>query len=187
MELAAALPAHATVAMLIMQSLCQTLPKGSKILVLEAHQGVGYLCLQLARHLRPGAAGTRDLWTVAQCPLHVREAENICREAGAMDVLRDDPLPVIHSIHEGSFDVVIDTVGGRRRGLQLPSSPAATRSLILESFPQSTTPRAASCITLAASLRLSATRSPTRMRPGTTTRRRSGRSVVRSLRRTRRP
>ncbi|BGO88796.1 hypothetical protein NBRC10512_006936 [Rhodotorula toruloides] len=113
-ELAAALPAAATSAMLIMQSLCNQLPKGSKVLVLNAHQGVGYFCLQLAHHYRPGVSGSRDLWMVAQCPLHVLDAETICREAGATDMLRDEPLAALNSIHEGSFDAVIDTIGGRR-------------------------------------------------------------------------
>ncbi|BGP22095.1 hypothetical protein JCM10295v2_000972 [Rhodotorula toruloides] len=109
-ELAAALPAAATTAMLIMQSLCNQLPKGSKVLVLNAHQSIGYLCLQFAHHYRPGVSGSRDLWMVAQCPLHVLDAETVCREAGATDVLRDEPLAALNSIHEGSFDVVIDNI-----------------------------------------------------------------------------
>ncbi|BGP29300.1 hypothetical protein JCM10296v2_001038 [Rhodotorula toruloides] len=113
-ELAAALPAAATSAMLIMQSLCNQLPKGSKVLVLNAHQRVGFFCLQLAHHYRPGVSGSRDLWMVAQCPLHVLDAETVCREAGATDMLRDEPLAALNSIHEGSFDAVIDTIGGRR-------------------------------------------------------------------------
>ncbi|GAA5959867.1 hypothetical protein JCM8115_004886 [Rhodotorula mucilaginosa] len=113
-ELAAALPAPAASAMLIMQSLCQSLPKGSKVLVLNGHHGTGNLCLQLARHLRPGVEGTRDLWMVAQCPIFIRDAEKVCRDAGATEVLRDEPLAAINGLHEGSFDAVIDTVGGRR-------------------------------------------------------------------------
>ncbi|GJN87879.1 hypothetical protein Rhopal_000834-T1 [Rhodotorula paludigena] len=113
-ELLAALPAAATTAMLIMQSLCDTLPRGSKVLVLGAHQGVGHLCLQLARHYRPGVSGSRDLWMVAQCPIAVIDGETVCRDAGATDVLRDEPLAAINGLHEGSFDVVIDTLGGRR-------------------------------------------------------------------------
>lgn len=101
--------------MLIMQSLCQSLPKGSKVLVLNGHHGTGNLCLQLARHLRPGVEGTRDLWMVAQCPIFIRDAEKVCRDAGATEVLRDEPLAAINGLHEGSFDAVIDTVGGRRR------------------------------------------------------------------------
>ncbi|GAA5902846.1 hypothetical protein JCM8208_006491 [Rhodotorula glutinis] len=113
-ELSAALPSAATSAMLIMQSLCDSLPKGSKVLVLNAHTGVGYLCLQLAHHYRPGVAGSRDLWMVAQCPMSVSDGEATLREAGATDVLREEPLAAINGLHEGSFDVVIDTMGGRR-------------------------------------------------------------------------
>ncbi|GAA5831303.1 hypothetical protein JCM11251_007828 [Rhodosporidiobolus azoricus] len=110
----ASVPAAAATAMLIMSSLCAELPKGSKILVLNAHRGVGHLCLQLAAHLRPGASGGRDLWMVAQCPIRVNEGEVLCKEAGATDVLRDEPLAAINGLHEGSFDAVIDTIGGRR-------------------------------------------------------------------------
>ncbi|KPV76840.1 uncharacterized protein RHOBADRAFT_64598 [Rhodotorula graminis WP1] len=97
-----------------MQSLCDSLPKGSKVLVLNAHTGVGYLCLQLAHHYRPGVAGSRDLWMVAQCSMSVSDGETTLREAGATDVLREEPLAAINGLHEGSFDVVIDTMGGRR-------------------------------------------------------------------------
>ncbi|GAA5877658.1 hypothetical protein JCM1840_004970 [Sporobolomyces johnsonii] len=113
-EQLAVLPAVAIAAMQIMESLCSELPKGSKVLVLNAHQGIGYLCLQLARYLRPGAAGTRDLWMAAQCPNSLQNGEVICKEAGASEVLRDEPLAALNGIHEGSFDVVIDTIGGRR-------------------------------------------------------------------------
>ncbi|GAA5932032.1 hypothetical protein JCM3775_004218 [Rhodotorula graminis] len=113
-EISAALPSAATSAMLIMQSLCDSLPKGSKVLVLNAHTGVGYLCLQLAHHYRPGVAGSRDLWMVAQCSMSVSDGETTLREAGATDVLREEPLAAINGLHEGSFDVVIDTMGGRR-------------------------------------------------------------------------
>jgi len=105
--------------MLIMQSLCDSLPKGSKVLVLNAHTGVGYLCLQLAHHYRPGVAGARDLWMVAQCSMSVTDGEAALREAGATDVLREEPLAAINGLHEGSFDVVIDTMGGRRRASSL--------------------------------------------------------------------
>ncbi|GAA5974524.1 hypothetical protein JCM21900_006294 [Sporobolomyces salmonicolor] len=113
-EQLAVLPAAAITAMQIMESLCSELPKGSKVLVLNAHQGIGRLCLQLGRYLRPGAAGTRDLWMAAQCPTSLHNGEVVCKEAGASEVFRDEPLAALNSIHEGSFDVVIDTIGGRR-------------------------------------------------------------------------
>ncbi|GAA6000765.1 hypothetical protein JCM10207_004648 [Rhodosporidiobolus poonsookiae] len=113
-EQLASLPAAATVAMLIMQTLSRELPKGSKVLVLNAHQGVGRLCLQLAKHLRPGVGGSRDLWMVAQCPLALNDGDVVCLQAGATEVIRDEPLAAINGLHEGSFDAVIDTIGGRR-------------------------------------------------------------------------
>ncbi|GAA5824878.1 hypothetical protein JCM3770_002188 [Rhodotorula araucariae] len=113
-ESSAALLAAATLAMLIMKSLCDSLPRGSKVLVLAADSDVGFYCLQLARHYRPGVSGSRDLWMVAQCPMSVPDGETRLREAGATDVLREEPLAAINGLHEGSFDVVIDTIGGRR-------------------------------------------------------------------------
>ncbi|GAA5851063.1 hypothetical protein JCM8547_009168 [Rhodosporidiobolus lusitaniae] len=106
----------ASLAMLVMSGLCRDLPKGSKILVLNAHVGVGNLCLQLAHYLRPGTAGagSRDLWMVAQVPISVNDGDRVCKEAGATDVLQDEPLAVINGEHESSYDVVIDTIGGRR-------------------------------------------------------------------------
>ncbi|GAA5964452.1 hypothetical protein JCM3765_006284 [Sporobolomyces pararoseus] len=110
----AALPADAVTAMQVMETYAKELPKGSKILVLNAHQGIGYLCLQLAKYLRPSAASNRDLWVVAQIPMSVIDGDALCRKAGATDVVRDEPLAAINGLHEGSFDVVIDTIGGRR-------------------------------------------------------------------------
>ncbi|GAA5901730.1 uncharacterized protein JCM6883_000376 [Sporobolomyces salmoneus] len=115
MDQIAALPADAVAAMQVMETYAKELPKGSKILVLNAHQGIGYLCLQLAKYLRPsGGASNRDLWVVAQIPMSVIDSDSLCREAGATDVVRDEPLAAINGLHEGSFDVVIDTIGGRR-------------------------------------------------------------------------
>ncbi|GAA5936859.1 uncharacterized protein JCM15063_000082 [Sporobolomyces koalae] len=110
----AALPADAVTAMQVMETYTKQLPKGSKILILNAHQGIGYLCLQLAQYFRPGTGSNRDLWVVGQVPMAVIDGEQLCRNAGATDVLRDEPLAAINGLHEGSFDVVIDTIGGRR-------------------------------------------------------------------------
>lgn len=57
---------------------------------------------------------TRDLWMVAQCPPDVVDGEDFCRATGASDVIVDEPLAALNSVHESSFDVVIDTIGGRR-------------------------------------------------------------------------
>ncbi|KAM0752083.1 hypothetical protein T439DRAFT_200504 [Meredithblackwellia eburnea MCA 4105] len=106
----AALPHSGILASQIMETVCQELPKGSKILILNAHEGVGNLCMQLGFYYRT----TRDMWVVAQCPLTVVDGDAYCRATGASDVIRDEPLATMNAIHESSFDVVIDTIGGRR-------------------------------------------------------------------------
>ncbi|SCZ91958.1 BZ3500_MvSof-1268-A1-R1_Chr5-3g08246 [Microbotryum saponariae] len=105
-EQIATLPIAGAASLQVMEVLCSTVPAGAKILVLGAHIGVGNLCLQLARHLRPA----RDLYLVAQCPPERREDQVFCRESGASDVLLDDPLAAINRLHENEFDVVIDTI-----------------------------------------------------------------------------
>lgn len=82
----------------------------SQVLVLNGHEGVGAIACQLAGCLR----SMRDIWITSQCPQSVAEGERLCRGFGASDVIVDDPLTAINSIHEASFDVVLDTVGGRR-------------------------------------------------------------------------
>ena len=89
---------------------------------------------------------------VAQCPIFIRDAEKVCRDAGATEVLRDEPLAAINGLHEGSFDAVIDTVGGRRR----ERFPRSFRHWLFfwaddvsAFFAQSTTPRGESCTTAA--------------------------------------
>ncbi|KAL8283443.1 hypothetical protein RQP46_005853 [Phenoliferia psychrophenolica] len=106
----AALPLAGISAIQVMEALCSSLPKGSKILVLNAHEGVGNLCMQLAVYLRPA----HDLWIVAQCPTNLADGEVYCRATGASEVVRDEPLASLNGLHESSFDVVIDTIGGRR-------------------------------------------------------------------------
>lgn len=51
---------------------------------------------------------------VAQCLPEVTDGEDYCKKTGASEVIMDEPLPAINSLHESSFDVVIDTIGGRR-------------------------------------------------------------------------
>jgi NADPH:quinone reductase-like Zn-dependent oxidoreductase len=117
--------------MQVMEPICRELPRGSKvrlfssaflgvasltprsflqILILSAHQSIGYLCIQLAAHLRP----QRDLYIVAQCPSVMEADAQLCRDAGAASVLVDEPLAVLNGCHESEFDVVVDCVGGRR-------------------------------------------------------------------------
>ncbi|SCV72800.1 BQ2448_4337 [Microbotryum intermedium] len=109
-EQIATLPIAGAASLQVMEVLCSTVPAGAKFLILGAHIGVGNLCLQLARHLRPA----RDLYLVAQCPPERREDQVFCRESGASDVLLDEPLAAINRLHENEFDVVIDTIGGSK-------------------------------------------------------------------------
>lgn len=81
-----------------------------QILILNANEGAGNLCLQLAIYFR----ATRDLWIVAQCDPSFIDGERYCKTTGASDVIIDETLSAINSLHESSVDVVIDTVGGRR-------------------------------------------------------------------------
>jgi NADPH:quinone reductase-like Zn-dependent oxidoreductase len=109
-EQIATLPCAGVPAFQAMQTLCADLPRGSKILVLNAHVGVGALAMQLAGCLRR----QRDLWITAQVPITVSDGDALCRGYGASETLRDDPIPVLHALHESSYDAILDTVGGRR-------------------------------------------------------------------------
>lgn len=106
----ASLPLVGVSSIQVMQTVCKTLPKGSKILIIDAGEGVGDMCIQLAAHFRE----TNDLWITAQCLPSVRDGVSKCKASGASEVLVDEPLAVINRLHESSFDVVIDTLGGRR-------------------------------------------------------------------------
>ncbi|KAM0787962.1 hypothetical protein ACM66B_006166 [Microbotryomycetes sp. NB124-2] len=109
-EQIASLPVTAVPALQAMEALCDQLPRGSKILVLNAHEGVGALCVQLADYLRP----SKDLFVVAHCPISAHEGAEYCRAAGASHVIVDELLATLNGLHESEFDVVIDTIGGRR-------------------------------------------------------------------------
>ena len=76
------------------------------MLILNAHDGVGLLTMQEARRLR--------LVIVAQVPPQVTDGISICEANGANEVVTGEPLWAINLLHESSFDLVIDTVGGRR-------------------------------------------------------------------------
>lgn len=106
----AILPSAGLVALLAMERICSDLPKGSKIFILNGYEGVGQLCMQFAGFLRP----KKDLYLVAQCPLSVDGGAETCYESGASHVVVNDPLAALNSLHESEFDVVIDTMGGRR-------------------------------------------------------------------------
>lgn len=55
---------------------------------------------------------------VAHCPLSVDGAADACYESGASHVVLNDTLAALNGLHESEFDVVIDTIGGRRSECQ---------------------------------------------------------------------
>ncbi|KAH8917105.1 hypothetical protein BT69DRAFT_1287005 [Atractiella rhizophila] len=102
----ALLPLYGVPAFQIAISLSTNLPNGSKILILNAHQGIGFLTLQLLRTMRSGV-----LWITAQAPSHTGESLEFLHAVGS-DLSLNQPLDAIALIPDSSFDVVIDTVGG---------------------------------------------------------------------------
>ena len=105
-EQVAALPSTGVMVHQIVQNHCTLLPTGARVLILNAHDGVGLLTMQEARRLR--------LVIVAQVPPQVTDGISICEANGANEVVTGEPLWAINLLHESSFDLVIDTVGGRR-------------------------------------------------------------------------
>lgn len=104
-EQVAALPAAGVMVHQIVQNHCMILPKGSRVLVLNAHDSIGLLAMQ--------EASRHGLVIVAQVPPNTSEGVSICRANGAAEVVTGDPLWAINMLHESSFSLVIDTVGGR--------------------------------------------------------------------------
>ena len=104
-EQIAALPATGVMVHQIVQNHCMVLPRGSRILVLNAHDMIGRLTMQEASRL--------GMVTVAQVPPGVPHAEALCRQNGAVEVLTGDPLWTINLLHESSFNLVVDTIGSR--------------------------------------------------------------------------
>jgi len=109
-EQTAALPLAGVPAFTAMATLCADLPREARILILNAHVGSGFIAMQLARILRPA----NDFHITAHVSSDTLEAENFCLTHGASDVLREDAVIAIGRIHESSYDVVLDTIGGRR-------------------------------------------------------------------------
>lgn len=105
-EQIAALPAAGVLAHQIMQNYCANLPKGARILILNAHDGVGLLSLQECASLGPVI--------VAQCPATINDGVAVCEANGAHEVVVGDALWAMNTLHESSFDLVLDTIGGRR-------------------------------------------------------------------------
>jgi len=100
-----ALPATGITVHQIIQNHCVTLPHGARVLILQAHDNMGLLAMQEASRL--------GLVIVAQVPTQAADAVTICRANGAAEVITGEPLWSINLLHESSFQLVIDTIGGR--------------------------------------------------------------------------
>ncbi|KAE8212774.1 hypothetical protein CF327_g3636 [Tilletia walkeri] len=105
-EQISALPAAGLLSYEIVATYCNQLERGSRVLILNAHDGVGLLVMQQSVEL--------GLIIVAQCPTAVADGVAVCRANGAHEVVVGEPLWAVNSLHESSFDLVVDTVGGRR-------------------------------------------------------------------------
>ncbi|CAO1625125.1 unnamed protein product [Parajaminaea phylloscopi] len=105
-EQIAALPSAGVLAHQVMQNHCANLPKGARILVLNAHDGIGLLTMQECAALGPVI--------VAHCPASVSDGVAVCEANGAHEVVVGEALWAMNTLHESSFDLVLDTIGGRR-------------------------------------------------------------------------
>lgn len=105
-EQIAALPATGAMAYQVQQHYCEQLERGSRVLILNAHDGVGLLTMQACVRL--------GLIIVAQCPPSATDGYAIAQANGAHEVVVGEALWAINSLHESSFDLVVDTIGGRK-------------------------------------------------------------------------
>ncbi|KAI8448059.1 hypothetical protein BY996DRAFT_6416654 [Phakopsora pachyrhizi] len=113
----ACLPLLAVPAFLITSSVCEGLPKGSKIMILNGHKGVGRLMLRMINNFR----STRDLWVTTHVPAsgagNLVDLDRLCSELqqeGARDVVvSENVVELLESEHECSYDAILDTIGGR--------------------------------------------------------------------------
>jgi NADPH:quinone reductase-like Zn-dependent oxidoreductase len=85
---------------------CVGQTRGSRALILNAHEGVGALAAQ--------ELSSMGLHVIAQVPLDVANAEDDAWENGAKEVIADDAVAMINAQHESGFEFVLDTIGGRR-------------------------------------------------------------------------
>ena len=104
-EQIAALPATGVMVHQIVQHHCMVLPKGSRVLILNAHDNIGLLAMQETSRL--------GLVIVAHVPDTAADGVSICRANGAVEVISGDALWAINMLHESSFALIIDTIGGR--------------------------------------------------------------------------
>jgi NADPH:quinone reductase-like Zn-dependent oxidoreductase len=97
-EQIAALPANGVIAFQVMRDHCGQIPRGARILVLNAHDGIGLLTMQECAGL--------GLIIVAHCPPTASDGYAICQANGAHEVIVGEALWAINSLHESSFDLV---------------------------------------------------------------------------------
>ena len=93
-----------------MDELCSTLPRGSKLVILNAHEGVGAIALQLGQSLRP----QQDLWIMAHYPPEFADGDMILKALGASETLGGEVQSALQSLPQSSCDAMLDTVGGRK-------------------------------------------------------------------------
>jgi NADPH:quinone reductase-like Zn-dependent oxidoreductase len=86
-------------------SLCSQLHYGARILILNAHRGVGHLIMQ--------AGAAFGLIVIAHCPTHIHDGITRCKAGGTHEVYVCDHMTTLNTMHESSFDLVIDTIGGK--------------------------------------------------------------------------
>ncbi|WFD43007.1 hypothetical protein MPSI1_001658 [Malassezia psittaci] len=104
-EQIAALPCTGIMVHQIVQNHCMVLPRGARILILNAHDGIGLLALQEASRL--------GLIIIAHVPAHAADGVSICEANGATEVVTGEALWAINLLHESSFNLIVDTIGGR--------------------------------------------------------------------------
>ncbi|WFD04938.1 hypothetical protein MVES1_000263 [Malassezia vespertilionis] len=104
-EQVAALPSTGVMVHQIVQNHCMVLRKGARVLILNAHDGIGLLAMQEASRL--------GLIVIAHVPAHAADGISICEANGAREVVTGEALWAINLLHESSFNLIVDTVGGR--------------------------------------------------------------------------
>lgn len=91
--------------------------RGARALVLQGHDGAGAFAVQelvaygvhVTVQIPPGQSSGKEENDEA-----LKQVENCVRKWGAQEVVIDSPVAAVNSLHESEFDIVIDTVGGRR-------------------------------------------------------------------------
>lgn len=104
-EQIAALPSTGVMVHQIVQNHCMVLPRGARVLILNAHDGIGLLAMQEASRL--------GLIIIAHVPAHAADGVSICEANGATEVITGEALWAINLLHESSFNLIVDTIGGR--------------------------------------------------------------------------